>query len=382
MISTGTGFRHRTQNNTWNKLQSIIKRLSIDVHLIDPRKTFGIYVASANIKHPIRKSSLGKGLSELDAKIGAVMELIERVSIIIFNNKKVIDCNAKDLDEKIILNNHVYCFKCENDINQCNHEFLNKCKKWVKVYNLNETKYNYVPFEHISNSIAISREMECLPFKLSTGIASGNSNNEAILHGLFEVIERFELYPIHEKEGLIIQFKDFIRPKIRFMDLYGLSEWKSLENYPIIDIKDIRDINTNNKFFENIKLYLISKNFYGLEVYTFLSEIKIKIKNNIIFIRGSGTHVDANISINRAISEMIQVLVGGTIQEYEILKLKAKQSKNIKLNVCANQNIFNTIKKIILVLTKLKMNPYIADLRNDTIEVPVVKVLIPELRYI
>ena len=188
MICTGTGYRVIEPIKTWNKLKKIISGLKINPSLVDKYELFGSFICYSTVKTYPGLKCAGKGLSPIDAKVGSVMELIERISRIDLDVNKIIIGNYNNLSLKTLIIPHVYCYICKDKSDSCEDNYLKRCNQWVKAYSLISNKELLIPKEAVSLDTNL-KILECTPQRLSTGLAAGNTYEEAIIHGLFEVVE-------------------------------------------------------------------------------------------------------------------------------------------------------------------------------------------------
>ncbi|WP_132558251.1 YcaO-like family protein [Rhizobium sullae] len=123
----------------------------------------------------------GKGLSDDDAKVSAVMEALERA---VAGNPSVdtVQTSARRLQESGYRFEKLNCLigLHENDIGD-DEEI-----EWALGRELLSGTEMYVPFE----AAVLDRTRDCRFWMSSDGLASGNTLKEAMLHGILERIER------------------------------------------------------------------------------------------------------------------------------------------------------------------------------------------------
>jgi len=131
--------------------------------------------------------SWGKGATENQAKASALMELIERrtgnLYFINKNNaikksKTLFKCYNDIKEDKVPLNTLIYNTTAKENKDEL-YEFISKKRMtYTEFYSLTEEKWKFLPLGWH------------LYFNGSNGLAAGNTIEEAVLQGLYEVIER------------------------------------------------------------------------------------------------------------------------------------------------------------------------------------------------
>ncbi|MEX2741750.1 YcaO-like family protein [Rhizobium mongolense] len=123
----------------------------------------------------------GKGLSDDDAKVSAVMEALERA---VAGNPSVdtVQASARRLQESGYRVEKLNCLigRHKNDIGD-DEEI-----EWALGRELLSGTEIYIPFE----AAILDRTRDCRFWMSSDGLASGNTLEEAMLHGILERIER------------------------------------------------------------------------------------------------------------------------------------------------------------------------------------------------
>lgn len=210
----------------------------------------------------------GKGVGVAQAKASAIMEGFERYS-----------AEKQECDETIV------AAADELDGPYIPPESLNLPKgveigeiEWNKCYDLIDEKEYYVP----SNGIYHPYKSNTL-FKSNTnGLASGNTLNEAILHGIFEVIER-DAWSIFE----------LTKKNCRQIDL------ETIDSNIIKDI--IRKFNDEDI---NIKLMDLTADI-NIPTIAASSDDTL-LKDPGLLTLGVGTHLNPEIAVLRALTEVAQ----------------------------------------------------------------------------
>ena len=392
VISTGTGYRIMDPSETWDKLKYIFSDMGINIYT---QKIFGVDLVYTTLNYFSngkcwKMKQEGKGLSSDQANVSGVMELIERYCNRVPDLSKIFYADYEKISDKVLNIKPLVCYICKKRYDTCEEDYLKKCREWVKVKSMITGKEMFVPRDIVYFSTLLSKTSDCFYGILSTGIAAGNNIDEAIFHGLFEVIERAQLYPFHYSSGTVSalgsieSWKISMAAGIRISALYGgRIEWPEVKNYPLIDLSDfIMSESYDKNFLENISVYQISNDFYGAKVYTMLAEVK----SGELYYRGSVTHTDPSIAINRAITEMIQV-GRKNLETNKIKKENNTQISNTKISASKLVNyskcdINLDMRECLNKLSKAGLDVVVADLTKKNIGIPVVRVLIPDIKYI
>ena len=317
----------------------------------------------------------GKGISKDHAKASAMMEGFERYSAERQNSDETIIATPNEIgrygdyiDPKSL--NLPKDFE-KKDISDINLE-------WSKSKDIISGNEYYIPTNAIFHPYASDSNAESL-FKSNTnGLASGNILDEAILHGMLEVIERdaWSIFELTHKN-------------------YAQIDIESIESELILDII--------NKFeSEGIKIKLMD----------FTADIKIPTiaasaddtitKDAGLLTLGMGTHLDPEVAILRALTEVAQsraTQINGAREDtvradfareagYERMKRINKyyfkdEEEKICLSDIENKSTSSITKDIEIVKNELTANDIekilYVDLTRPEIDVSVVRVVIPEM---
>ena len=317
----------------------------------------------------------GKGITKDHANASAMMEGFERYS-----------AERQDIDETIIASlSEIEEFGEYIDPKSLNlpKEFEKKdisdlSLEWSKSIDLISNREYYIPTNAIYHPYISKDDSQSL-FKSNTnGLASGNILEEAILHGIFEVIERdaWSIFELTHKN-------------------YAQIDISSIENEIIIDIIE--------KFeSEGIKIKLMD----------FTADIKIPTiaasaddtitKDAGLLTLGMGTHLDPEVAILRALTEVAQsraTQINGAREDtvradfareagYERMKRINKfyfrdEEEQIKLSDIENKSTSSITRDIEIVKDELVSNDIqkilYSNLTRPELDVSVVRVVIPEM---
>jgi len=203
-------------------------------------------------------------------------------------------------------------------------------------------------------------------FNDTGGLSAGNTLEEAILQGIAEVIERDALYYA-----------------------FNLGNLKSM---PMVSFK-----NTKNKYIqkfitevlppEGIFAFHIQNKEFDLNIPSFSAFICYKIGDERRYFGGSGTNLNPEVALLRALTELEQQKIRQKVfKEFDphslITHHSLKQGDAITLEEIPNQSTGNIKSDIELYLDRLSNNNtdvIVINLTHPEVRIPVVRVLIPKL---
>lgn len=270
--------RHCSPKQTLENVSPFLKKMGITrVANLTGLDNTGIPVIG--VFRPNAKSlatSQGKGHSLDAAKVSGIMESIECYHAENIDLDVVLD-NQKNLDS--IINYDLLPRSCEKEFDETS------IIPWVKGKNIKDEQHVWLPYELAHTNFTVPYPENHGYFMAdSNGLASGNTTIEAINHGLYEVIER----------DCLVLWE--LTPQIK-------------HDEKRIDLNSIKD-----EFLNSI-LRKLEKNDIHIGIWDITSDIKIptficKIvsgqNRGIRPAYGSGTHLNKNIALSRAITEAVQ----------------------------------------------------------------------------
>lgn len=312
----------------------------------------------------------GKGVSKTEAEVSAIMEGIERYSSEV-NEEIIIDASQSELDGKV---NFLSPYELALPAPEMFNEYIKI--GWVKGYDLIRREDIYVPANSVFHPYPLKRDYPL--FRTNTnGLASGNTIEEAIFHGLCEVIER---------------------------DAWSLVEMK--RTFPkdlVIEISDPLLEDFLKRFREN-EIEIIFKDITSdIQVPTILAAIDdLKLKDPTLLVMGMGTHIDPKVALYRAITEAAQsrlTQIHGAREDTNKADMKRRigyerikrmnwfylnqfgvKTKTSDFTIKASDDILEDINTVLDVLMKKGINrAIVVDLTRKELNIPVVRVLIPQL---
>ena len=307
----------------------------------------------------------GKGPNEVHAKVSSIMEAIERYS-----------AEMQDDDETIIKEyDPCDCLNPE-DLILPRDVYDGQPLEWTKGYSIKTGEEVLIPSNAVYHPYN-TEDITHIFYSNTNGLASGNTIEEAIFHGMMEVVERdawsfFEAFKEEKKE---VDCQDASNEYICEL----LDKFRSANvAIKLIDLTADNNIPTIGAVSEDLTL-----------------------KDPALLTIGIGTHLDANIAAIRAITEVAQsrvTQIHGTREDttranllrdtgYDRMKrLNRHWYRENKESVAIDdiENLSkNSFKEDIEVTLKLLEtsgveDAYYVDLTRD-INIPVVRVIIPPL---
>ncbi|MDR2855431.1 MAG: YcaO-related McrA-glycine thioamidation protein [Methanomicrobiales archaeon] len=310
----------------------------------------------------------GKGATEIAARVSGIMEGIERYSAEIHPGDSIIyDSYASLASKRSVLDpTHLILPKGTD---------ANALYPWFEVENLTTRTSLLVPAHAIFHPVGF----EYIPlFRTSTnGIASGNTYEEAVFHGLCEIIER---------------------------DAWSLAEASNKGGPLITDITDPLILGMLDRFREaGIEIYLrdISSDIRVPTIVAIADDVTTKDPTLITI--GMGTHSSPEIAAIRAITEVAQsraTQIHGAREDTDEMQKKRiigyDRMKRINKRwfatnemiafsdiYCFESDDFSLdISYVMQELSQAGLNQIlIANLTRSELDIPVVRVIVPGLEH-
>ena len=317
----------------------------------------------------------GKGISKDHAKASAMMEGFERYSAEKQDDDEVVVATLDEISEKGKYIDPA-SLNLPKDFKKENLEAMQL--EWSLAKDIVSGEDFYIPTNAVFHPYIHDNNVQSL-FKSNTnGLASGNILEEAILHGMLEVIERdaWSIFELTHKN-------------------YAQIDVDSIESELVRDIID--------KFeSQGIKIKLMD----------FTADVKIPTiaasaddtvtKDAGLLTLGMGSHLDPEVAILRALTEVAQsraTQINGAREDtvradfareagYERMKRINKfyfrdEDEKIKLSDIENKSTSSITKDIEIVKEELMANDIekilYVDLTRPELDVSVVRVIIPEM---
>jgi ribosomal protein S12 methylthiotransferase accessory factor len=213
----------------------------------------------------------GKGTTAAEARVSAMMEAVERYSAEVGTRELLIESYSR-LSEKALNPNELIL-----------PDYVKHAEDlpipWVKGYDLINDEEIHVPANAVFHPFPSCFERVRLFRTNTNGLAGGNELEEAIFHGLAEVIERdaWSLVELTRNTG----------PNVR---IEGGEIRNLMANFLKADVSVlIRDITSD----------------LGVPTFAAVSD-DLMLRDPALLTIGMGTHTDAGVAIKRAITEVAQ----------------------------------------------------------------------------
>ena len=317
----------------------------------------------------------GKGITTTHAKASAMMEGFERYSAEKQDDKIIVGTVPEISSEYKIID--LKSLNLPNDFDMESIDSINL--EWSIAHDLISDDDYYIPSNAVFHPYIPSDKSARSLFKSNTnGLASGNSLEEAILHGMFEVIERdaWSIFELTHKNSSQIDL-DSIESEIIQEALLKFSE-----NEIKIKLMDLT---------ADINIPTIAA-----------SADDTLLKDAGLLTLGIGTHLDPEVAILRALTEVAQsraTQIHGAREDtvradfarnagYERMKRINKHyfdedDEKISLSEIPNNSTDSITKDIDIVLEELNKNEIehvlYYDLTRPELNVNVVRVIIPTM---
>ncbi|MBE6501634.1 MAG: YcaO-related McrA-glycine thioamidation protein [Methanobrevibacter thaueri] len=317
----------------------------------------------------------GKGITKDHARASAMMEGFERYSA---ERQESDEVTIAGLDEISDLGEYINpeSLNLPKDFKKQNLDSMKL--EWSLVKDIISDKEYYIPTNAIYHPYIHGNDCESL-FKSNTnGLASGNILEEAILHGIFEVIER---------------------------DAWSIFELTH-KNYAQIDLDSIESdiVNDTIDRFESNGIKIKLMDFTAdINVPTIAASADDTVTRDAgLLTLGMGTHLDPEVAILRALTEVAQsraTQINGAREDtvradfareagYERMKRINKyyfreEDEKISLSSIENKSTTSITADLEIVKDELIANDIdkilYYDLTRPELDVSVVRVIIPEM---
>ncbi len=403
------GYRKISPEETMNKYGIHISKItgivdSISELKIDIPETY-VYMAGYNstrqvtdinsLKATLRDRNGGKGKTKIQAQVSALCESIERYSNETQGDEIMINLSFNEMNKKYpgqvfhpndVMHFSNSQFKNKNELNEESDNFnkipnqlrVDKKINWSPVWSITNNCEKYLPSEFLY--FANFKEKIAIPD--SNGLSSGNTLEEAIIQGFFEVVER--------DCTAIWWYNRLSMPEVNL----------NTSNDPwIYKIRHSLNLNSRDLWCLDIT------NDLGIPCFAAISKLRNKASQKILI--GLGCHFDPEIAIQRSITELLQMLgcasslnrmnsneidkndmtahwlSTATIQKHEyLLPDKNKPKVDIKgIKNIASDDLLNDIYKCNDLIRNIDSEILVSDVTRAETSMPVVKVVVPKLRH-
>ena len=251
----------------------------------------------SSLRRSLRSKSAGKGSNSIQSKVSALCEAIERYSGGLLGDEITLSKSFEDFatEDEAIHPNTVQLFSDRQlnkatEINSEGHpynivppRFNPEIKmNWTPVWSLTQQRHRYLP----TSMLYIMPPEFRTPFDMigdSNGCAAGNTLEEAILQGFYELVER---------------------------DAFAIWWYNQLQ-FSSIDLAIFEDgfLNNARKYYQNLArdIWVLDiTSDIAIPTFVAISNLPGGQSEDIIY--GSGAHPDAKTAVLRAVCELNQCL--------------------------------------------------------------------------
>jgi len=363
------------------------------VHLYFAGENRALYHGRYNLKKlkaSLRSSSAGKGMSDAQAKASALCEALERISGVFRGDEPVRKkFSYRQLGDEAVLLDACQHFsqrqyEQREEINRQEINFYyvpepfdeEAVIDWTPVWSLTQKRFRYLPTEYCYYSYPEAR------FALgdSNGNASGNTLEEAVLQGFFELVERdcVALWWYNRLPRPGVDLESFSEP------YYG----ELREEYSRIG-RELWAIDLTSDL--------------GIPTFAAVSCRSDGTGSQVMF--GFGTHLDPKIALSRAVTEMNQSLSTldvvnrgqAPLEDETTLKWLKEATLDNQPYLAPDptvpaqqvtdylppfhQDMLEDLEYCRRIIEEMDMEMLVLDQTRPDIGMPVVKVIVPELRH-
>lgn len=319
--------------------------------------------------------SLGKGIDPVQSQASALCESIERYAAQYQGDEfwqkacpELLDARFYAPNQLVQFSERQYQHFSQNEQNIEKSKFATKPYKstmalhWVPTWSVTYQERVYVPFNYGFANTPFEQDAQYIRWN-SNGCAAGNTVEEAILQGLFELIER---------DATAIWW--YNKVKTQAIDLNGLPQ----EHY--------------QKFEQALQDWhywgLNITNDLGIPVVAGIAQHKDTGK----FCLGFGAHLNATIACQRALAELCQLIPireqNGAPFDFDAIQPEAfliPQGKLKALHSFAKQETSDIAEDVLYVVQKLKaqaLETLVLNYSRPDLPIKTTKVIVPGLCHI
>jgi oxazoline/thiazoline synthase len=325
--------------------------------------------------------SVGKGVSEIQAKASALCEALERYSGVFQGDEIRMKASYLALGDRAIHPNLCMNFsrkqyedreewnQRESDFNWIPQPFDEKREiEWTPLWSLTEERFKYVPTAYCYYAYPASEEHDFCRAD-SNGNAAGSTVEEAILQGFMELVERdaVALWWYNCLRRAAVDLASFNQPYLRALTGYYEA---LLREFHVLDI-------TND---------------FGIPAFAAVCKPTEQDKRDLFL--GFGAHFDPEVAISRALTEMNQFLADALTTELPSVfaneLLDGAFLEADKTVTPVGSGIFprlwsDDLREDVMTCVKLAkergLEVLVLDQTRPDVGLPVVKVIVPGMRH-
>lgn len=370
-----------TEQTTLSRIEAVQAKLGItNITPITNLDRVGIDVCSVTRKNAAKGANpvySGKGASDKQSRISALMEAVERCLAEAPGNNADIEtphsCKENIIDSYLNLKKQETVLN-PNELILQGAMPLNTPLEWVWGTDLFTSEEILVPANAVYHPYEPPAGSNRLFRSETNGLAAGSCMEEAVLHGLLEVVER---------------------------DAYSIAEYtKNTGKKILLSIEDGVPYQLYKKFADagvDVHLWLLPADSGIHVVLAAVDDVVFKYPTLLLI--GAGAHLDPAVAVNRALTEAAQsrlVQIHGSrknnerdeVQErvgYNAIKninrhwyrSKAETTTLDELENQASKKPYNNIQMMLKKLAPTSARAIIVNLSRPEIGIPVIRAIIP-----
>ncbi|MFG3255675.1 TOMM precursor leader peptide-binding protein [Streptomyces sp. NPDC048172] len=336
----------------------------------------------------LRGQSGGKGVTELDAKVGALCEALERYSATLHGDEPVVRASLAELGDDAIHPNrcqlyHERQYVTRHEWNAARPRFQYVCEPfdadapvdWTPVWSVTGGRHRLLPTRMLYFDTA-GEPGPTYVLADSNGNAAGSSLEDAVVQGFLELVER---------------------------DAVALW-WYNRTRAPGVDLDSFHDgeLDAIRAAYAELhrELWVLDlSSDLGVPTVAALSRRTDKPQEDIVF--GFGSHFDPALAVRRAVTEMNQFLSavrhGPPAEDPELLDWcrratlagqphlapdpGARARRMPEYGYCPREDLLEDIHAAERMVRARGMELLVLDQTRPDLGIPVVKVLVPGLRH-
>jgi len=307
------GHRQVAPEQTLKKYEHLVSPITGVVTLLEPvlrdEEVAHVFMAGHNsalklerldfLKRSLRSSSAGKGVSEIQAKVSALCEAIERYSGELTGGEVRVTCALQDWPSGEAYHpNEIMHYStkqyAEREVWNKRGSHFNRVPEpftpelvvdWTPLWSLTEERHKYLPTQLVYyGAPAQAGDDTFYAMGCSNGNASGNTLAEAVLQGFFELVERDAV--------ALWWYNRLPRPGV------------ALETFDEPYLLELAE-HYRTRYRREIWAMDITSDL-GIPAFVAISRRLEGPEEQILF--GLGCHLDARIALQRSFAEMNQML--------------------------------------------------------------------------
>jgi YcaO-like protein with predicted kinase domain len=314
----------------------------------------------------------GKGVSEAQCLASAMMEAVERYSGQKFPHHRTIHARFDEIrawalgpEEFRFPGVPLKCFSCVDRERGCFEDLHRVSNEWTWGYSLARKRPLLIPSAVVFYPF-ISEEGTSFMFNDTGGLSAGNTIEEAILHGIAEVVERDALF--------------------QAFNLGHLTE-AGIVNCCEASTGLLRDCLNRLDPLESVFAFQVTNEVSGPNIPTFTAFSCHKGAQGRRYFGGSGTSLSPEVGLLRALTEMEQQkirqgVLAGLERDSWVTRRDLNSEDGVAVKDLADRSTKEACSDIQIYLSELRKlgaDTLVVNLTHPDLQIPAVRVIIPKL---